>query len=184
VLILRTVTAEDWPLWRDARLAALADAPHAFKSGLADWHRGGEMRWRARLETPGTYNLVALLDERLVGMARGVPGENGTCELRSVWVGPEGRGRGIGDLLLDAVESWARRSGALAIRLAVLPGNDRAVALYRRHGFVPADEPGDLLADGRTREQIMLKSPSPDSHLPAKVRWVGEGQAGVRGDWV
>lgn len=153
---LRVLTVDDWPVWRDARLAALADAPHAFKSCLADWHRGGEDRWRARLALPGSYNLVAVLDSGVVGMASGVPGDD-VCELRSVWVGPQARGRGVGDRLIAAVEAWARRCDASALKLAVIPGNEPAVALYRSHGFVDTDEYGDVLSDGVSREHVMVK---------------------------
>jgi ribosomal protein S18 acetylase RimI-like enzyme len=156
---LRVVTTDDWPLWRDVRLAALADAPHAFKSRLADWNRGGEKQWRARLETPGTYNLVALLGGRAVGIASGLPDEDGgPYELRSVWVSPEARGRAVGDLLLDAVEDWALGCGAATLRLAVFPNNAAALALYERHGFTATEERGDLLPDGVTRERILTKS--------------------------
>ncbi|MBD3006184.1 MULTISPECIES: GNAT family N-acetyltransferase [unclassified Streptomyces] len=165
---LRVVTTDDWPLWRDVRRAALAEAPHAFKSRLADWHRGGEERWRARLEVPGAYHVVALLDGRAVGMASGMPGDGAgdgdgdgagrPPELRSVWVSPEARGHGVGGLLIAAVETWALRRGATALRLAVLPGNAPAIALYERHGFAATREPGDLLADGVTRELVMVKA--------------------------
>jgi ribosomal protein S18 acetylase RimI-like enzyme len=84
-----------------------------------------------------------------MGMASGVPGDDGVPELRSVWVSPEARGQGLGDRLIGAVEAWARRSGATELRLAVIDGNEPAVALYRRHGFVDAG----LRADQR----VMLK---------------------------
>jgi ribosomal protein S18 acetylase RimI-like enzyme len=131
---LRALTVDDWPLWRAVRLAALADAPHAFGAALVKWPHGGEERWRARLALPGAHNVVAFLDDRPVGVARGVPHEDG-CELRSVWVAPEVRGQGVGDRLLGEIEAWAVRSGAAAIRLGVYTDNDAAVALYERHGF-------------------------------------------------
>jgi ribosomal protein S18 acetylase RimI-like enzyme len=158
VLSLREVTTEDWPLWREVRLAALTDAPQSFKARLVDWHHGGEQRWRSRLEMPDGYNIVAFIKGRAVGVASGVPGGHGISELRSVWVSPDARGRGVGDRLIAAVEAWARRSDAKTLRLAVLPGNEAAIALYRRHGFVATGEAGSLLADGVTREQIMAKA--------------------------
>jgi ribosomal protein S18 acetylase RimI-like enzyme len=155
---LHVLTAGDWPLWHEARIAALTDAPDAFKSALADWDKGGREQWRARLDIPGSHNVVALWDGLPVGMVRGVPAGADTSELRSLWVGPEARGRGVGDRLIETVASWALRSGSTALKLAVIPGNQPAIALYRRSGFVTTEEPGNLLRDGVTREQMMAKS--------------------------
>lgn len=157
LVIVEPFTTDDWPVWREVRLAALAEAPHAFKSRLEDW-RSDEERWRARFEMPGAFNIVALEDSRTVGMASGIPGDDGVSELRSVWVHPAARGHCVGDQLVAAVEAWAMRAGARALKLAVVPDNKPAIALYRRNGFVVADECGNLLPDGVTREQVMLKT--------------------------
>ncbi|ESQ02960.1 Acetyltransferase [Streptomyces sp. PVA_94-07] len=155
---LRVLASEDdWPVWRQARLAALSEAPHAFRARLADWPHGGEDRWRARLTMSGAHNLVAVLDGDIVGVAAGMPGADGTYELRSVWVSPRVRGQGVGDLLTGAVEAWARRAGARALKLVVVPGNEAAVALYLRHGFVAPGERGELSGDGVSRERVMVK---------------------------
>jgi ribosomal protein S18 acetylase RimI-like enzyme len=137
MVTLRVLTVDDWPVWRAVRLAALTDAPQAFRVSVAEWDRGGEDEWRARLALPGAHNVVAFLDGRPVGLARGLPGEGG-CELRSVWVAPRARGHGVADRLLAEIESWALRTGADAVRLAVFSDNVAAIALYERHGYVPA----------------------------------------------
>ncbi|MFF7128467.1 GNAT family N-acetyltransferase [Streptomyces sp. NPDC008240] len=162
MLELRTLESDDWPLWRELRLAALAEAPYAFGSTLAQWQGSGdrEERWRARLSIAGAHDLIALLDGRPVGMASGVPGE-GTenVELISMWVNPTARGKGVGDYLIQAVERWAAERGATTLRLSVMPDNRRATALYERHGFTEdTGEPGDLLPDGVGRERVMAKS--------------------------
>ncbi|MEU6232952.1 GNAT family N-acetyltransferase [Kitasatospora sp. NPDC047058] len=158
MVTLRVLTTDGWPLWRTLRLAALADAPHAFKSRLADWHKGEEERWRVRLEIPGAYHVAALLDGYAVGMASGLPSDGDTRELRSVWVRSGARGRGIGARLITAVETWALESGGAVLKLAVLSGNEAALTLYRRSGFIAVKEPCDVLPDGRTREHVMVKA--------------------------
>lgn len=56
------VTAEDWRLWRELRLAAPTETPEAFGSTLAAWSGSGdtEARWRGRLDDVG-LNLVLRL---------------------------------------------------------------------------------------------------------------------------
>ena len=49
------------------------------------------------------------------------------------------RGRGVGSRLLDAAEAFARSQGADTLCLEVMPGNDRARALYERLGFEPVE---------------------------------------------
>jgi GNAT superfamily N-acetyltransferase len=155
---VQELSADDWLVWRDLRLAALAEAPAAFGSRLADWTDASEDRWRARLELPGARNAVVRLDGTPVGMASGVPGdEEGVVELISMWVAPDGRGRGVGDRLMRQIEEWARADGAHALELAVADGNDPARKLYLRHGYFDTDKPGDLMPDGVRHEIVMRK---------------------------
>jgi ribosomal protein S18 acetylase RimI-like enzyme len=143
---LRALTAADWRLWRELRLAALADAPSAFGSRLADWQGDGdrEERWRSRLEMPGSHNVVAEVGGRPVGMASGVPADDpGARGLIAMWVSPEARGRGVGDALIDAVAAWARAEGAASLRLAVYEHNTAAKGLYLRNGFSAMASPLD-----------------------------------------
>jgi ribosomal protein S18 acetylase RimI-like enzyme len=148
MLEIKVLTPDDWPLWRQARLAALAEAPHAFGSKLADWQGEGdrEERWRARLELDGSYNLIVLRGGQPVGMASGIPGdEPGTAELISMWVAPQARGQHVGDQLIARIESWAKASGFDDFRLSVRADNGQAIRLYERQGFelAPGCEPGE-----------------------------------------
>jgi ribosomal protein S18 acetylase RimI-like enzyme len=164
VVDLRTLTSDDWSVWRELRLAALAEAPYAFGARLSDWQGAGDRvdRWRARLELPGSYNLVAVHDATPAGMVTGRPTPDpGVAELISMWVAPFARGRGVGDRLVRAVLAWAHDRGAHRVELAVAEGNDRAASLYRRHGFVDTGEMGDLMPDGVHREAIMARELSP-----------------------
>lgn len=163
MITVKVLTPDDWPLWRELRLAALGDAPDAFGSRLADWQGDGdrEERWRGRLELPGSHNLIATLDDRPVGMASGVPDDSRPAaeharELISMWVAPEARGRGVAGLLIRTVEDWAREAGGAELRLAVAESNEPAIALYRRHGFAETGQ-RDLMPDGARYEIVMAK---------------------------
>lgn len=139
-----TLTPDDWELFRDLRLRALADAPAAFGSRLADWRDAPEERWRQRLEAV-PLNLAALLDRHPVGMASATVEDHGV-ELISMWVAPEARGTGVSAALTDTAVAWAadRERGTF---LMVRGDNARAIAAYERAGFVgqgvPADHPAD-----------------------------------------
>ncbi|MEU8298463.1 GNAT family N-acetyltransferase [Micromonospora sp. NPDC048909] len=158
---IRVLTPDDWKAWREVRLGALAEAPYAFGARLSDWQGNGdrEERWRNRLAIPGSHNLIAEFDGRPAGMVSGVPTPTaGTLELISMWVHPAARGRGVGDTLVSSVVRWAQKSGGDQLRLAVTHGNEAAVGLYRRHGFVTTGELGDLMPDGVHREQVMVRN--------------------------
>ncbi|MFJ4220250.1 GNAT family N-acetyltransferase [Curtobacterium luteum] len=160
-IALRRVTADDWAVWRPVRLAALADAPAAFGSRLADWEDAPEHRWRTRLSLPGALDLIAVdtaehptVDAgpvRAVGMASGVPDADDPrrVELISMWVAPDERRRGVARALIDAVATWAAEQGARELVLAVVPDNTGARETYARTGFSVTDEPGEALPDGR-----------------------------------
>lgn len=154
--VLRVLTPDDWPVWRELRLAALRTDPDAFGSRLADWQGEGdrEERWRGRLAHAGSTNLVVEHDGVPVGMASGIPGPE-VPELISMWVAPAARGQGVGDLLVNAVSDWARATGAVALGLEVVETNTPAVALYRRHGFVETGE----VKGAADRREVRMRRP-------------------------
>jgi ribosomal protein S18 acetylase RimI-like enzyme len=140
------VSPDDWQLWRELRLTALADAPGAFSSTLAEWSGAGdtEQRWRARLEGVA-LNLVLTCDGEAVGMVSATaPDGDRPAELISMWVAPTGRGRGVGDEAVRQVLAWVRGNfPATDIVLSVKTDNDYAIRLYERHGFVDAGHSAD-----------------------------------------
>ena len=153
----------DWPLWRAARLAALTDAPDAFPGAAAEWPEGGESRWRERLLDPEALKIVAVQQEKPVGLVRGVLAD-GSAWLHSMWVSQRLRGHGLGDQLAEAVDDWAREHVA-HVRLEVVPTNAPAIRLYRRHGYVETSMPGSPLPGGGY-ELVMEKalgSPIPET---------------------
>lgn len=145
--MLRELGVDDWPTWRWMRRAALAEAPDAFGSTLAQWSGTGdaEERWRSRLRAV-EHNVLAELDGGPVGMVSSTAPANGDVELLSMWVAPEVRGKGVGDALVRWVRDRATGVGAARVLLDVRAANGRAIALYERHGFRDigsASAPGD-----------------------------------------
>ena len=58
-----------------------------------------------------------------------------------MWVRASHRGRKVGEALVKAVLEWAAEQGWDVVRLRVYDDNLPARRLYKRLGFVDADEP-------------------------------------------
>ncbi len=151
MILLRAVTDDDWAQWRAVRLSALAEAPYAFSSTLAEWTgaQDSERRWRQRLVTV-PFNLLAFVGSEAIGMASATAREGDEVELISMWVAPVVRGKGVGDALIAQIAAWAHRQGASRLVLEVRHENDRAEALYVRNGF--AEEGRSARADQEPQE--------------------------------
>ena len=147
VIVIERLDPDDWRTWREVRLAALAEAPYAFGSTLAEWTGEGdrEDRWRQRLSTV-PLNLIAFVDGQPVGQASGTAIDaGGRVQLISMWVAPHWRGLGVSVALIEAIVDWATGQGATAVVLAVKSANDHATWLYERLHFTPTAEPPEEL---------------------------------------
>ena|SRR2546421_1641766 len=143
---VRRALVEDWRELRGLRLRALADAPDAFLTTLAEASARSEDEWREWVE-----NTILFADDEFTGMAGGFVQDDGTPMLIGMWVAPERRGTGLAEELARAVIEWARGLGAPRIVLWVVIGNTPAERFYERIGFVPTGVEADL-RNGRDRE--------------------------------
>jgi putative acetyltransferase len=84
------------------------------------------------------------------------------CEIAKMAVAPSARGRGFGDLLMEACIAFAKASGA---RRAVIVSNTAlqpAIRLYRKHGFVQVPLAADPRYErGNIRLELELDATEP-----------------------
>jgi GNAT superfamily N-acetyltransferase len=168
--VIVRLTDDAWPVLREVRLAALADAPASFGTTLAEEQTHGEQHWRDTIRAGAVF--VALLSpnplgaagQAAVGVAGGIPRpREGECGLGAMWVAPALRGRGLADRLVAAVIDWARAGRHQRVGLWAPADNPRACRFYQRQGFQPTGVtrpfPG---APGRFIAEMYL-----DLHPPA-----------------
>lgn len=140
---VRTTVADDWPVLKSVRLAALLDTPAAFGVTHAEAAAYSDEQWRDRAgRTPSAY-VLAFAAGDAAGTAAGVVDEQGLYKLMAMWVRPDCRGEGIADKLVDAVKALAQTQGHRRVALDVAPDNLPAVRFYQRQGFtfLPLFEP-------------------------------------------
>jgi GNAT superfamily N-acetyltransferase len=158
VIEVRRALPADWKVLRDIRLRALADSPSAFASTLAREEAFGEEDWRRRLEHG--YCFLAWADGRPVGCVAGFAEQELAEEhhLVAMWVEPAHRGTPAATQLVEAVCRQARADGAVAVRLHVVDGNDRARRFYERLGFEPTGVRQPLPSNPEIGEELLRRS--------------------------
>ena len=158
--LIQRSTPDDWQRVRAIRLRALADAPDAFGTTLAEDEARPLAEWRERLTRGGSATFVATQVEggADVGLVTGAAydGRAGDAGLFGMWVAAPFRGRGVASALVDAVIAWARASGYHRLLLDVGDDNLAAIRLYEAKGFVPTGARGSL--------------PPPRDHVPEHER--------------
>jgi len=148
--IVRRFSADEWRVYRDLRLRALADSPDAFGRTLAEEVSRLDAEWVRRLgssaDSETNLPVVAELRGEPIGLAWGrIDTSNlDVAVLTQMWVGPPHRGVGAGHMLLRAVIAWAKGRNVSFLDLGVTCGNSPARRLYERAGFKPMGAPQPL----------------------------------------
>jgi ribosomal protein S18 acetylase RimI-like enzyme len=162
-LSIRSLEARDADAFQKLRLQGLKEFPAAFASSYEEECDLPLDSVAARLGNQA-YGVVlgAFNAHVLVGMM-GVRREHHRklahkALLWGVYVAPEGRKCGVGQMLGRAALDFAKaRLGVRQVTLGVGADNAAAIALYRRLGFEPFGiEPGYLFVDGEYRDEMHM----------------------------
>ena len=156
----RRIRPDDGPRLKRVRLAALLDTPSAFGSTYEAESRNTDGRWAEladeRAEGAEHATFFALDGDEPVGLVGGHRLDEHTVELVSMWTDPSARGVGVGARLVDTVVAWADGG---TVELWVTRGNDAALRLYQRCGFVETGDFQPLPSDPCKDETRMRRTP-------------------------
>jgi aminoglycoside 6'-N-acetyltransferase I len=136
-MTVRTLEAADWQEWRRMRCALWPDCTGAE-------HEAAMGAWSVR---PDAAVLVCVrASGGLCGFAEvGARPYADGCRTSPVaflegwYVDPDSRGAGIGRLLVEAVEAWARGQGFHELASDALLDNEQAQKAHRQLGFVEVE---------------------------------------------
>jgi putative acetyltransferase len=125
--------------------------------------------WRQRLAEPkdNDFLLVALVDGRVAGTAGlhpvGRSPRRSHAMMLGMSVADEFQGRGVGTALmkalLDIADNWLN---VFRVELTVFTDNERALALYRKHGFE---------VEGTHVAYALRAGKYADTHTMARIRF-------------
>ncbi|HEX7679668.1 MAG TPA: GNAT family N-acetyltransferase [Thermoanaerobaculia bacterium] len=121
----------------------------------------GEPQQRRELETAGIVTLLGEEDGEAIAYAQlsHTPGASyGDVELARFYVDRTHHGRGVAQSLMDAVDVHARTLGGTTLWLGVWERNLRAIAFYRKSGFVQCATQPFLLGSDLQTDWVMNRA--------------------------
>ena len=159
-IVIRRLTNDEGALYRAIRLEALTVSADFFASAYED-EAGHDDAWFAA-HMAGAPVWAAFDGDTPIGMA-GCNRHLGTkkahkATLWGMYVAPSARGQGVAEGLIQSILAHAAEVGCEQVLLTCMRGNDRAVRLYERMGFVQYGvEPNALKAgEGRYFDDIQM----------------------------
>ena len=106
-------------------------------------------QYRRHIGSDSAVVLVAERGSQLVGSAVAfLRAGSAEARLYSVAVSEQARGQGVGDALVEAVETSVRAHGRRRVRLEVRQDNPSAIRLYERRGYARFGEIPAFYEDG------------------------------------
>jgi len=138
--------ATDADVERIAELARAAIAELSATKGGQVWARREgrsepvDESIRAQIADNATLSMVGTIDDVVIGYAiatvEALDDGGRLARLTDLYVEPEGREVGVGELLLESVLAWATDAGCFGIDSIALPGNRETKNFFESAGMV------------------------------------------------
>ncbi len=164
---VRVLDVGEWQLFREARLAALRDAPEGFVARFEDEASYDDDVWRQRMTD--ARRIVAERGDETVGLVcLGLHNEDPeTGEVFALWTAPTVRGERVGRALVSTAAQKAAEDGCRLLYFWAGSDNASAVGFASSFGFRPTSERRPVrVAEGATEkdadEVAMVLPLSPD----------------------
>jgi phosphinothricin acetyltransferase len=132
VVLIRALTAEDWPTVESIYAEGIATRQATFETATPSWDEFDATHH-------SEHRLVAVEDGHVVGWVALAPTSSRSCYAgvaeSSVYVAESARSRGVGRALMDALLASADSGGIWTIHADMFPENAASLALHERLGF-------------------------------------------------
>ena len=141
-ITVREASMDDAAVVRDLRLAALKAVPHFYGGNFDEVVARRLGLWEAQLlhaDEDGRWCFLAYAGEQPVGVGWVTltpRDERGPCELQGLWVSEGYRALGVGHLLNNFRENFARDMGVEAMHVTCAGSNTKARSLMESCGYV------------------------------------------------
>lgn len=135
---LRRFCATDGPAWFKVFESVAAEGLWIGAEAPVDLARSTLNVTRRFVDRPDAAMFLGFVDHETVAYIHVEIDQAGAAEFGMAIL--DGfRGQGIGSLMMTTAIEWAETAGARRLHLDVFPHNDRAIALYRKFGFVETE---------------------------------------------
>ena len=160
---IRQLTENDWSLYREIRLEALAQEPEFFTSS-EDESKFISEHWIERIANPNGALFGLFHQGQIIGLTS-IHRENDDPKSYRAWLGssyikPDYRGLHLSELLFETRIEWAKNQGnIIALVVAHREDNEVSKKAIQHYGFKLVDSRTKTYVDGTPATSLVYERP-------------------------
>jgi GNAT superfamily N-acetyltransferase len=104
---------------------------------------------------PESATFLAIADGAIIGYAHMTVETHTVVRLNRIYIDATWQGSGVANALIDVVVKKSKQGGATRLGLTVFERNPRAIAFYRRVGFVTTGQTTFIVGDDPQTDLLM-----------------------------